>query len=138
MMKTFLNAKFLSKINVIGFNRQDHYIMIMWDLLNENTIFFQIIDDNEIKEITEAFFDYYQDVGQLEIWFGITGIKLRPYIASLLNELIDYHGQYHKTMKELFLFNRFWSKEKLFYNLSQDENSKVKYKNINYINAHNY
>ena len=132
MMKTFLNAKFLSKINVIGFNRQDHYIMIMWDLLNENTIFFQIIDDNERKEITEAFFDYYQDAGQLEIWFGITSIKLRPYIASLLNELIDYHGQYHKTMKELFLFNRFWSKEKLFYNLSQDENSKVKYKNINY------
>ena len=51
-----------------------------------------------------------------------------------MEELIDYHGQYHKLMKELFIFNRFWSNKKLFFNdsLARFQNSNLKYKSINY------
>ena len=53
---------------------------------------------------------------------------------SLLDNLIDFNGQYHHLMKELFIFNRLWSNQKLFYNNSIEKmkNSKLKYKNINY------
>ena len=52
----------------------------------------------------------------------------------IMEELIDYHGQYHKLMKDLFIFNRFWSNKKLFFNdsLERLQNSNLKYKSINY------
>ena len=34
----------------------------------------------------------------------------------IIQELTDYHGQYHKLMKNLFLFNNLWSDKKLYYN----------------------
>ena len=52
----------------------------------------------------------------------------------LFDEIIDYQGNYHKMMKEQFIFNRLWSNQKLFYNdtLDKKRKSKLKYKNINY------
>ena len=130
MMKTVLNVRFLSKINKISYNVKNSFIIFMIELLSENKLDFQKNDD-VLKEINEAFFNYYEDAGQIEDWFGVKN-KFRQPLASLIKELIDYHGEYHKLMKELFLFNRFWSKEKIFYNLSKKKKSKVKYKNINY------
>ena len=52
----------------------------------------------------------------------------------IMDELIDYNGEYHHLMKELFLFNRLWSNQKLFYTITfeKKKQSKLKYKNINY------
>ena len=52
----------------------------------------------------------------------------------LIDEIIDYHGHYHKLIKEQFIFNRLWSNQKLFYNdtLDKKKKSNLKYKNINY------
>ena len=52
----------------------------------------------------------------------------------IMDELIDYNGCYHHLIKELFLFNRLWSNQKLFYNITYEKKkqSKLKYKNINY------
>ena len=52
----------------------------------------------------------------------------------LFDNIIDYHGSYHKLMKEQFIFNRLWSNQKLFYNdtIDKKRKSKLKYKNINY------
>ena len=52
----------------------------------------------------------------------------------IMNELIDYHGQYHHLMKELFIFNRPWSKKKIFFKntLNEIKGSGLKFKNINY------
>ena len=130
VMKTVLNVRFLSKINMISFNVNNSLIIYMIELLSENKLVFQK-NDNLLKEINDTFFNYYDDAGQIEAFFGEKN-KFRQPIASLIKELIDYHGEYHKLMKELFLFNRFWSKEKIFYNLSKGNKSKVKYKNINY------
>ena len=46
----------------------------------------------------------------------------------IMEEFIDFHGKYRHLIKELFLFNRPWSNEKLFFYLKQE----LKYKNINY------
>ena len=82
--------------------------------------------------LSKNFYNYSGDSAQLETLLGIEGDKLRPSKESLISELVDYHGEYHKTMKELFSFNRFWSKDKLFYNSLEKKFAKLKYKNINY------
>jgi len=52
----------------------------------------------------------------------------------LMSKLFDHHAQYHKLIKELFIFNRLWSNQKLFYKDHFDAacKSSLKYKNINY------
>ena len=131
LMKTVLNVRFLSKINKINFNNDSSFIIKLITLLNENKISFYKTD-NELKEITESFYNYSEDAGQLEEWIGLKGDKLKPSREKLINELVDYHGEYHKAMKELFLFNRLWSKEKVFSYSYEKKLSKLKYKNINY------
>ena len=131
IMKTVLNVRSLSKINSISYNVDDSYIIRMMELLSDNKITFKKTDD-ELKSIMETFYNYYEDAGQLEDWLGIKGEKFISYGDLLLNGLIDYHGEYHKLMKELFLFNRLWSKEKLFNNELDKKHSGVKYKNVNY------
>ena len=49
----------------------------------------------------------------------------------IIEEIVDFHGQYRHLMKELFIFNRLWSKEKLFFEFKYE----LKYKNINYYTA---
>ena len=131
LMKTVLNVKYLSKINKINFNNDNNIIIKLLSLLNDNRISFKK-QDNEYKEIITSFYNYFEDSVQLEAWIGLEGDKLRPSKELLINELVDYHGEYHKIMKELFSFNRFWSKEKLFYNSLEKKLNKLKYKNINY------
>ena len=54
------------------------------------------------------------------------------YIESekIIKEFTDYHGDYHKLMKRLFIYNRFWSDKKLYYN--EEKKKLLKYKYINY------
>ena len=49
---------------------------------------------------------------------------------KILNEFVDYNRQYRHLMKELFIFNRPWSNNKLFF--SSKKKNMLKYKNINY------
>ena len=131
IMKTVLNVRFLSKINKISYNINNSYIIRMMELLSENKITIKKSDE-ELNSIIETFYNYHADAGQLEDWLGIKGEKLISSRDLLINELIDYHGEYHKLMKELFLFNRLWSKDKIFNNEFDKKHSGVKYKNINY------
>ena len=131
IMKTILNVRVLSKVNSINYEKKNSFIKLIVNLLSENRLVFSKVD-NVIKEINQTFHNYWRDEGQLEQWFNMNDFKLSKIIPSLIRELYDYHGEYHKLMKELFLFNRFWSNEEIFFNLSQDKNSRVKYKNINY------
>ena len=49
----------------------------------------------------------------------------------IINEFTDFHKDYHNLMKNIFIFNKFWSDKKLFFT---DEKRKkyLKYKLINY------
>ena len=49
---------------------------------------------------------------------------------KIIKEFTDYHGEYHKLMKRLFIYNKFWSDKKLYYN--KEKKKLLKYKYINY------
>ena len=48
----------------------------------------------------------------------------------IIREFIDYHREYHKLMKNIFIYNRFWSDKKLFFN--EEKKKFLKYKYLNY------
>ena len=48
-----------------------------------------------------------------------------------LNELIDYKNQFHKLMKEQFMFNNLWSNKKLFFD-NKTRKNQLKHKIKNY------
>ena len=71
------------------------------------------------KKISEEFYSY----------LGIKNIdKNTNNVNSVLNNKLPYQ-QYHILIKELFIFNRMWSKKKYFL---ENDNNKVKYRQINY------
>ena len=131
LIKTVLNVKFLSKINQISFNNDPSYIMKLISLLNENKVSFYKTD-SELTEIKESFHKYFDDAAQLEEWIGLKVDKVIYTGELLTNELVDYHGEYHRVMKELFIFNRLWSKEKVFFSSFEKKIENLKYKHINY------
>ena len=98
---------------------------------------FQILSDEKIDMLEKLasieFEDYVSNREYL--------IKLFPNLKNnmnfkleselIINEFIDFHKDYHNLMKNIFIFNKFWSDKKLFFN---DEKRKkyLKYKLINY------
>ena len=87
----------------------------------------------EIKDIISSEFgDYISNNAYLKIIFPFfENDKFKSDTELILSELIDFHGGYHNLMKNNFIFNKFWSDKKLFF----DEKKKkkyLKYKSINY------
>ena len=88
---------------------------------------------NEIKDLIKVEFE-----GYVENKKYLT--KLFPFLTSnnfnleselILSELIDFHRDYHNLMKNNFIFNKFWSDKKLFFE-EKKKNKYLKYKSINY------
>ena len=138
LINVYLNVKRFLKIINKEFNEKS-YINIIPEILEIHTskIYQQKDTPEEIKkEIKNTFKIYYNDKDIL--------LKLIPFLIEekdfithnefLMKELIDYQGQYHHLMKELFIFNRLWSNKKLFFNdtLEKRKLPNIKYKNINY------
>ena len=135
MLSTYLNIKSLLKINKIEFDDNSFYCKYRELFENyfskKNKI--NITDDYVQMIIAFAFF--IEDIHFLQKFFPF--LYDENFINDnelILEELIDYHGQYHKLMKDLFIFNRFWSNKKLFFNESLErlQNLNLKYKSINY------
>ena len=82
---------------------------------------------NNFKELLLEFPEHKSII--LEILNEPKEINFVKKEEKIMNELVDYHKQYHRLMKELFIFNRPWSDHKLFFSLKKN---KLKYKNINY------
>ena len=135
MLTSFLNIKFLLKISQIQ--------------INNNSFFFKFIDffenyfgnkdkiniTNDYVQMIINFKYYPEEITFLQKFFPFLD-KSKFYSENelIMEELIDYHSEYHHLMKELFIFNKFWSNQKLFFHKSLDtiKKSKLKYKNINY------
>ena len=138
MIKAFLITKKLSLSNEKNLNSNTFYIIFLnyfSDSFNKRMIkaikkkpeYIQIINDN----IT----CFPDDIRFLKNIFPF--LTTENFISSnelLMNELIDFHQQYHHLMKELFIFNRLWSEQKKFIydSLINRKHSNLKYKNINY------
>ena len=95
-------------------------------------------ESNNYNEIKNNFIYYYNEYNFINHIFPFIKkeniIKFKDFLNYLMSELIDFHGQYHHLIKELFVFNRLWSNQKLFYTHTIDKRkeSNLKYKNINY------
>ena len=82
--------------------------------------------------IKAAFKNYGGQQDYLSIIFPFLSKEDFKMEAELtLSELIDFHGNYHRLMKNLFIFNKLWSNKKLFFN-EEDKKKHLKYKSINY------
>ena len=135
MLSAYLNIKSILKKNKIEFDDNSFYSK--YKKLFEN--YFSKKDkinitDDYVQEII-TFILFTEDIQFLQNFFPfLYDEKFINDNELIMEELIDYHGQYHKLMKELFIFNRFWSNKKLFFNdsLARFQNSNLKYKSINY------
>ena len=135
MITTFLNIKLILKINKIELNKGSYYEQFL-------TFFKDYFKKKDKINITDDYaqmiinFKYYpEEILFLQELFPFLGKEnFNSENELIMDELIDYHGIYHHLMKELFIFNRLWSKQKLYFNptLEKIQKSKLKYKNINY------
>ena len=97
------------------------------EIFKNNNFFNEKIKDSINKE----FKDFSKHQKYLVKIFGFEnnhGFELESELV--LKEFIDYHREYHKLMKNIFIFNRFWSDKKLFFN--EEKRKLLKYKYINY------
>ena len=138
ILYAFLNIKKISLLNKINLNVNTFYIKFL-------NLFIDMFNVKMTKSITKNK-EYIKIVNNNVIYFPEENSLIRQlfpffkqenYISKnelLMDELIDYHGQYHHLMKELFIFNRLWSNQKDFYHetLTERKNLNIKYKNINY------
>ena len=89
------------------------------------------VDDIKKQKYLKSFKSYYKDKFFIEKIFNVKDKKTFDLESDIIiKELTDYHGQYHKLMKNLFLFNHLWSDKKLFYDPHKKE--LLKYKYVNY------
>ena len=134
---SFINIKIICKISEHDFKNNKYYAIFLNSILaifSDKAAKIIKMSKEYIKLIKKINF-IQEDIGFLRQLFPYTKInELFSENDFLMNELIDYHGQYHHLMKELFVFNGLWSNQKLYYNYSLKErkNSNIKYKNINY------
>ena len=140
MIRTLLNAKNSSKSMKFELN-SNIYVKI------EQLIVIYIFDEykglsnsivekeKKLKTIIDNFKDYIDNKDfLLKIFSFLLDEDFTPKNKLIMKELIDYHGQYHHIMKELFIFNRLLSNQNLFFkdSLSEIKKSNLKFKNINY------
>ena len=125
LMKTLLNVEYL--VNFINIKINNSIFKDLSNLLKKNKIEFSE-KDTEYKELIQSFYNYEDE--KFDSYIHLKNNK--SYKKIVTDELVDYHGGYHKVMKELFSFNRLWSKEKLFYEPFNKRTKNVKYKLINY------
>ena len=130
MINTIINMNIIRCTSaIIPFNNnsfdQIKKILIQLPPNISKKIFDKIINNSNLRDDYSYYKEIFPSINKNEF---ISNCKL------LFDEIIDYHGNYHKLMKEQFIFNRLWSNQKLFYNdtLDKKRKSKLKYKNINY------
>ena len=90
-------------------------------------------ESDEIKNLISMMFEDYDANKEYlgEKFSFLTSLNFKLKIENYLSELIDFHGDYHKMMKNLFIFNKLWSDKKLFFDPEKKEKY-LKYKSINY------
>ena len=77
----------------------------------------------------EDFIDNKESLMKLFPFLIPNNFKQEPEL--ILSELTDFHREYHNIMKNVFVFNKFWSDKNLFFN-EEKKQKYLKYKSINY------
>ena len=89
------------------------------------------LNENLLEKIKKSFKCFIKHKIYLQkIFHFINNHEFEFESELILEEFIDYHKSYHKLMKNLFIFNRFWSDKKLYF--LEEKKKLLKYKYINY------
>ena len=137
LIKISMKVKKISQINGIN-HKFNSFIQIIYTKLNGTNFYKNNSSEKaeEKKKEIKSIFKYYRSEFDFlkQIFPFLTIEDFASNDELLLNELINYHNLYHHLMKELFVFNRLWSKKKYFYidSLNKRYESSLKYKNVNY------
>jgi len=135
-IKIILNSKNLLELN--GIKRESNFISKQIDLFLKFDFHIdktQEVINKRIEEVANNFKYYKKNMELLiNIFPFLTNHEFLTDEENLLDELINYHQQYHNLIKELFIFNRLWSDQKIFFDCTFNKRikSNIKYKNINY------
>ena len=141
LINIFLNVEILKekrnkKENSIFSEKFRNFLLDIHSKINKKKINSSDFQQENIKKILINNFKYYKN--KMKFLHDLYPIlEEKDFISEnkfLLEEIVDYNSKYHHLMKELFIFNRLWSNQKLFFaNTSEAmKKSKIKYKNINY------
>ena len=101
-MKTLLNVEFFVNFFLMNSIYKSSIFNELSNLLIKNRIKFYE-EDTEYKELIQSFHNYEQDT-KFDSYIHLKNIQ--SYKKIVTDEIVDYHGGYHKVMKELFSFNR--------------------------------
>ena len=137
----FLNVEIIKektqkKESLIFSDKFRNFLLDIHNKINKKKINSSDFQKRNIKKILIKNFKYYKS--KMKFLNNLYPfLEEKDFISEnkfLLEELVDYNRKYHHLMKELFIFNRFWSDQNLFFANTSDamKNSKLKYKNINY------
>ena len=141
LINIFLNVEIIKekrnkKESSIFSDKFRNFLVDIHSKINKKKINSSDFQQENIKKILINNFKYYKS--KMKFLHDLYPIlEEKDFISEnkfLLEEIVDYNSKYHHLMKELFIFNRLWSNQKLFFaNTSEAmKKSKIKYKNINY------
>ena len=126
------------KINIVKY-----FLFFLYILSELDTILLSKIDkvietinylDDNIKAKYKVIINYFILFLKLERNEFINDLEffIESYYRVNINDLF-YNQLYTKLMKELFIYNRNWSKKDLFFNIKKNDNKiTINYKQINY------
>ena len=87
------------------------------------------INDNVKSNVTRELKEFIKHKELLKKIFDLKDNDFEEEYETILNEFTNYHSDYHKLMKNLFVFNKLWSDKKLFFT---EKKKNIKYKYIDY------
>ena len=125
------------KINIIKYFLFFLYIISELDisLLSKSHAIIETINNFDNTDIKiKATTQYFKKFLEMERNAFINELNsfIESYDTVTINDLF-YNQLYTKLMKELFIYNRNWSKKDLFFNIKKDDNKiSIKYKQLNY------
>ena len=103
-------------INEIINNKKQQFesLIKIKSFLNELKLYklFERADINDVSQKFKFYIDYYD---YLKTIVPIKKENLFSKEEIIMEELVDYHGKYRHAIKELFIFDRIWSKQDLFF-----------------------
>ena len=114
-------------------NNKDIYKNLFENFFNNFETVFSKKNEKIEKLVFSSIEDYAYNKDYLQ--------KIFPFLVSnndfkleseiIFSEFIDFHKDYHKLMKNIFIFNKFWSDKNLFFD-EEKKRKYLKYKSINY------
>ena len=135
MITSFLNIKLILKKNKIEYEENCFYKKFLSFFESYFKKKDKINITNDYAQMIINFRYHPEEITFLRKLFPfLNRSNFKSENELIMDELIDYHGEYHHLMKELFIFNKLWSDKKLFFNtnLENFKKSNLKVKNINY------